>query len=552
MALLGSMLLIALLGQLVTGRTTMLVPAVGGRYVEALVGYPQQINPILARYGTPERDLCALIFSGLTRAETDGEILPELARAWEVSGDGLTYTFYLRRDVRWHDGAPFTARDVVFTVSLIQSSNSARLTELAAAWQDVETQATDAYTVVFRLPQAYSPFLEQTTLGLLPSHLLDDLPPAQVIQRSFNQQPAGTGPFRLETLTAEYARLVPHAQFYGPRPFLGQLEFRFYPDASRALTAYSRGEVMGIAGIPPALLDRAASQPDLNLFTSPLYGYTLVVLNNRRPIFADKRVRQALAFGLDRQALIDDVLNGQGIAVHSPVMPGNWAYDPDVQRYYLNIPRAEGLLDTAGWHYARFSTPVPEDAVVASLPDLRVKGDESFAFSLLTSDDPVHQHLATALAGHWSRLGVQVTVEPVPSSVRDSRLYAHQFDAALLEMALSADPDVYPWWHSTQAEGSQNFAGFSSFAADQALQQARLVAERGQRWAFYRAFQQVFAEEVPAILLYQPVYIYGVDQEIKNVQQAPLLEPSHRFRDIHNWYLITQRVIVQQRPTPVR
>lgn len=553
-ALLGTLLLITLLRQLAAGRTTVLVPAVGGRYVEALVGYPQQINPLLARYGTPERDLCALIFSGLTRAEASGEILPDLAQEWKISEDNLTYTFHLRQDVRWHDGEPFTAQDVVFTIGLIQSPDFAGPPELAAAWRDIETQAVNTSTVVFRLPQAYAPFLEQTTIGLLPSHLLGGMSPAEIYSHPFNGKPVGTGPFRLETLTAEYARLVPHPQYYGSRPYLSKIDFRFYPDASSALAAYSRGEVVGVSEIPPALLDRAASQPDLDLFSSLLYEYTLVVLNNRRPIFADARVRKALIYGLDRQALIDDVLNGQGIIAHSPIMPGHWAYEPEVRRYHQDIERARNLLDEAGWHRAESPTLVPQDVALQPSPsqNWREKDDQPFAFTLLTDNDPVHQQLAAALADQWSRLDVQVTMRTVPIRVRDADLYNYQFDAVLLKMALPADPDAYPWWHSTQAEGGQNFAGFSNFAADEALQQARLVTDRSQRWALYRTFQQIFAEEVPAILLYYPTYSYGVDHKIKNVQASPMLEPSHRFRDIHRWYLVTQRVIVQQAPTPAR
>lgn len=538
LALLGSLLLIALLGHLTAGRTTVLVPAVGGRYVEALVGNPQQINPLLARYGTPERDLCALIFSGLTHASASGDILPDLAQAWEVSEDALTYTFYLRKDIRWHDGTPFTARDVAFTVGLIKSAEFAGPQQLVAAWQDVEAKPLDAYTVVFRLPQAYAPFLQQTTLGVLPSHILSGISPAEVSYHSFNQQPIGTGPFRLEALTAEYARLVPHTQYHGPRPYLNTLDFRFYPDAASALAAYERGEVMGVSRIPPTLLNRAASQPHLNLFTSPLSGYALVVLNNRQPVFADRRVRQALAYALDRQALIGKVLNGQGMVAHSPIMPGHWAYEPNVEQYGQDIRQAHKLLDKARRQASRFQR-------------WRVGDGKLLTFTLLTDDDPIHQQLAAALAEQWSRLGARVTVRAVPAAERDSYLHSYQFDAVLLEVALSADPDAYPWWHSTQAQGGQNFAGFNNFAADDALQQARLVAERSKRWAFYRAFQQVFAKEVPAILLYYPMHSYGVDQRLNNVQQGPLLEPSHRFRDIHRWYLITQRIIVQQSSTPV-
>jgi peptide/nickel transport system substrate-binding protein len=538
LALLGSLLLIALLGHLTAGRTTVLVPAAGGRYVEALVGYPRQINPLLAHYGTAERDLCALIFSGLTRAQANGDILPDLAQAWEISEDTQTYTFYLRQDVRWHDGMPFTARDVAFTVELIQSSDFVGPPELIAAWQDVKIELLDTYTMIFQLPQAYAPFLEQTTLSILPAHVLYGIPPAELSRHNFNQQPIGTGPFRLEKLTTEYARLVPHAQYYGPRPYLNTLEFRFYPDAATALAAYERGEVMGVDRIPPTLLSRAASQQHLNLFTSPLSGYTMVVLNNRRPVFADGRVRQALIYALDRQALIDRWLNGQGIIAHTPVMPGHWAYEPDVQQYHQDVSQARKLL-------TRVKRQAPDT------PRRNVRHNWSLTFTLLTDDDAIHQQLATDLAEQWSHLGARVTVQVVPATVRDSYLNSYQFDAVLLEIALSADPDAYPWWHSTQAQGGQNLAGFSSFAADDALQQARLVTERSKRWAFYSSFQQVFATQVPAILLYYPVHIYGVDQRLKNVQQGPLLEPSHRFRNIHRWYLVTQRVIVRRSPAPV-
>lgn len=516
----------------------MLVPAVGGRYTEALIGYPRQINPLLARRGTPERDLSALIFSGLTRVEAGGDILPNLAQKWEISADGLIYTFRLRQDARWHDGQPFTAQDVVFTIHLIQATNFAGRPDLAVAWQDIEVRLLDDYTVVFSLPQAYAPFLEQTTIGLLPSHLLDGMSPSEIVEHPFNEKPVGTGPFRLEALTSEYARLASHPQFYNPRSYLGEVEFRFYPDAISALKAYNRGEVLGVSEIPYTLLDQAASQPDLNLFSSLNSEYTLVALNNRRPIFADIRVRQALAYGLDRQALIDNVLNGQGVVAHVPIMPGHWAYEPKIQHYSQDIERAESLLDEAGWRSAEPVEPLPAS--------WREKNGQPFSFTLLIDDNPLHRQLASALADQWSRLGALVSIKTVETPVRDDILYNYQFDAVLLNLALPADPDAYPQWHSTQAEGGQNFAGFSDFAADNALQQARLITDRSQRWAFYRAFQQAFVQKAPAIPLYYPIYTYGVDSKVKGVQVGPLLEASQRFQNIHRWYLITQRVIIRQ------
>ncbi|MFZ5916990.1 MAG: peptide ABC transporter substrate-binding protein [Chloroflexota bacterium] len=553
MAILGSLLIVALMGQLAAGRTTMLVPAVGGRYTEALVGYPQHINPLLARYGSPERALCALVFSGLTRAQANGDILPDLASSWAISPDGQTYTFFLRPDIRWHDGQPFTARDVVFTVQLMQSPGFSASPELAVAWQQVEVHQIDAYSVAFWLPQPYAPFLEQTTIGLLPAHLLNDVSAATLAGHTFNRAPVGTGPFRLEQFTAERARLAPHAQYHGGRTFIGSIELLFYPDVESALDAYSRGEVLALGGIPASLLAQAASLPDLELFSLPLNSYTLIVLNNRHPILADVQVRRALAHALDRQALVDGLLYGQGIVIDSPIPAGHWAHEPDVQHYDYDVGSAGELLQAAGWGIA----PPPAVEEPGEQRELgpqvwREKSGQPLTFTLLTDNDPVRRQLATALADRWARVGAQVTVQSLAAAERDALLFDYQFDAALLQMVLPADPDLYPWWHSTQANGGQNLAGLNNLAIDQALQQARLVTDRAKRWALYSAFQRTFAQQEPAILLFREVYTFGIDRKVKNVQAGPLLEPSHRFRDIHHWYLVTQRVLVQKELADIR
>lgn len=546
MAVLGSLLIIGLLGQLTAGRTTVLVPAVGGRYVEALIGYPQQINPLLSRYGTPERALGALIFAGLTQAEADGDVLPDLAWSWEVSSGGQIYTFHLRRDVRWHDGEPFTAQDVLFTIHLLQSPGLDAPPELAAAWRDVDVRAVGLHTVVFSLPQPYAPFLEQTTLGLLPAHLLSGVSPGDLLTHSFNQNPIGTGPFHLKELTSESARLTPHPQYHGPRPYLSTLEFKFYSDAESALSAYSHGEVMGLSRIPASLLEQAAAQPELNLFSVPLNGLTLVMLNTRPENLSDPSVRQALAYALDRQQLIDRNLNGQGIVAHSPIMPGHWAYESNVRRYHQSAARAERLLEEAGWQHVPPSEPEELQDDEIAPPARWEKNGEPLALTLLTDDDPLHRQLAADLSEQWRAIDVAVTVLSLPAQERDALLHTRDFDAALLEIVLPADPDAYPWWHSTQAEAGQNLSGMNDFEIDEALQQARLIDDRAKRWAYYSTFQQVFAEQEPAILLYHPIYTYAVDSEVRNVQIGSLLEPSHRFREIHRWYLVTQRVIVEQ------
>jgi peptide/nickel transport system substrate-binding protein len=396
--------------------------------------------------------------------------------------------------------------------------------------------------VRFILPEPFIPFINYTTVGVLPAHLLSDILPADLPTNEFStQRPIGTGMFKVESVAPDRVTLVANADFWGPQPYLQQLEFWSFGDWDSMLAAYKRGDIQGIYRVGPQHLSELADLPDLQIYSAQQAGYGLIYLNMQRenaPFFQDKNVRQALLYAIDRQALIDDVLHGQGIIADSPIPPTGWAYDPSVRHYPTDPQAAMVLLDSAGWSDTNGDRVRDKDGV-------------EMVFTLFTSDDPLMIAMAEAIAQYWSVIGVDARVQPQGAGLVSNFLQQspRNFDAVLIEVGLAADPDPYPWWHSTQTgEGGQNFSGFANREADIAIEQARAIPDQQRRTELYYTFQEIFAEEVPSLLIYYPIYTYAVDVKVKGVQLSPLLVNSDRFRNIADWYVEMQEIVVTEKP----
>jgi peptide/nickel transport system substrate-binding protein len=390
--------------------------------------------------------------------------------------------------------------------------------------------------------------MDYTTIGLIPKHLLEDVPVAELDQHSFNYQPFGSGLFQVIELTPEQITLQAnryHRQW--EQTNLDRIEFRFYASYEELLDAHEAGEIVGISRVQAQDIERVRANPDLQLLSARLSGYSLIFVNLNNPetpFFRDRRVRQALMYALDRQALIDEVLGGQGLVIHSPVMPQSWAYKADVQRYAHDPDLAEALLERAGWRVAG-----PDELLLSEGarqgPAVRLKNGIPLEFSLLTNDLPDRVALAHAVAEQWQAVGARVHVRAVNmAELAQQHLVPRSYDAALLQwQSTPPDPDPYPVWHSTQIEGAgQNYGGWVHRDADEAIEVARLMADRGQRTELYYQFQDIFAEEVPAFLLYQAVHTFSVDVQVRNVQIAPMHDPSGRFVGVSDWAIATRQV----------
>jgi len=543
-ALSGITLVGVFLFSIAVSRTTVAVPEEGGVYVEGLAGAAQYVNPLLAQYNQVDQDLAALIFNGLTHTNALGEAEPDLALTWSISSDGLTYQFHLRRDVRWSDGAPFDADDVLFTVGLMQDPEFPGAPDLRDLWGTVQADKVDAYTVRFRLAEPLPTFIDYTSVGVLPQHVLGDIAARDLAGHAFNSRPIGTGPFLLQDLSAQRALLVPNPRHVSSpgrnvrreHPYLAGIEFRFYPGYERLLTAYRTGEIQGISSVPAYLFSEASALESVNLYTARLSNYQIVYLNLKdaqgSPFFQDARVRRALLLALDRQAVINQALNGQGIVANGPIRPWIWAYDAELPESAFDPTQAEALLTEAKW--------LDTDG-----DGMRDKDGRPFQFTLLTGDDPVFAAMGRALAEQWARFGIRVQVESLGAGLSD-RLRAHDFQAVLIQMLLSGDPDPYPLWHQTQIDTGQNYGGWDNRDASEALEQARSLTDHDLRKPYYVQFQRIFAKEMPALIIAYPTYTYAVDQSVQNVQVGPMNSPADRFHTIADWYITTRRVIVAE------
>jgi peptide/nickel transport system substrate-binding protein len=522
----------------------------GGRYVEAIVGAPSIVNPLYATFNDVDKDLTALIYSGLTRLGPDGTVLPDLAVGWTVGADARSYTFRLRSGVTWHDGAPFSADDVIFTCDALRDPDFKGEPSLGLFWQQVTCTKLDDLTVRFELPQALAPFPAYATIGILPKHKLEGLTAEGLFLSPFNELPIGTGPFVLTYLDCQRATLRSNPTYHGSQPFIDELELWFFPDYAEATAAFEKQRVYVGCNLPPgaapvkeirvdglllgpeappaeqALLDGRA---DLQHLVSRRNSYTLLFLNTRVPFLDDKTVRQAILYALDRPAILASVLDGRADLADSPIVPGTWAYSEDIRKYPHDPQEARDLLEAAGWKQNAWG--------------FLEKDGQELSLSLLTDPDPARASIGQEIVRQLGEAGIHTTQQTIGgTALVDEFLLPRRFQMTLWGWDQGPDPDPYAAWHSSQVrEQGFNLSGFSDPHLDEVLSEARQTSDQERRRALYAEFQQIFAEEVPSVLLFYPLYHYYVSDDVKGIDLGVLFEPSSRFDSIQQWYIKTKR-----------
>lgn len=521
-------------------------PVQGGVYTEALTGEFQRLNPVLDYYNPVDRDVDRLIFSGLVRYDERGLPQPDIAESWGVSKDGTIYNFTLRSDVLWHDGVPFTSDDVVYTVELMRQGGLTIPEDLSEFWKQVQVKSLSATSLQFQLPDAYAPFLDYLTFGVLPGHLLRDLGYDQLVNAPFNLQPVGTGPFRFDRLIVEGdvikgVVLSTNQSYYGKVPFIDQIIFRYYQDGKSALEAYREGTVQGIDHATTDILSEVLKEQNLSVYSGRMPQITMIFLNLDNPavdFFTEPSIRRALLLGINRQWIIDHYLDGQAVKTDTPILPGTWAYYEVSERLPYDIEQAKALLKASGY-------------VISSDTDaVRKKDDLSLKFTLLYPDTEYFATVAQEIQSNWLELNIQVNIEAVPyDQLINERLEQRDYEAALVDinLARSPDPDPYPFWSQVQMVGGQNYSQWDNKMASEYLEQARVTNDISERERLYHNFQVLFSQELPSLPLYYPVYSYAVDSQIKGIRVGPLFDSSDRFSTVENWYLearLTQQQVV--------
>ncbi len=549
LALLAIALLLLIQQPEVLQQVVSVEPTTGGIYTEALVGEFGRLNPLLNPYNPADRDINRLIFSGLIRFDDRGLPGGDLAESWGISQDGVIYNFSIRPEAVWHDGQPVTSEDVVYTVDLMRDEAFPTPEDIRAMWEQIEVVVLDDKSLQFRLPEPFAPFLDYLTFGLLPKHILESVPPSEVVDNQFNLQPVGSGPYQFDRLLGEAGQiegvvLTAFEDYYAGRPFIDQVVFVYKPDDQSALNAYREGEVLGISHVTPEILNETLNEPELNLHTGRMPLMTLVYLNlddPQLPFFQEAAVRRAMLMGINRQWIVDRILNGQAILADSPIPPGTWAYYEEIERVNYDSEAATNLIREAGYTF-------PADG-----GEVRVKDEVSFSFEMVYPDDPIHAAMAESIQSDWQKLGVGVTLKPVTyDELINDYLEPRTYQAALVDLNLTRtpDPDPYPFWDQAQVTGGQNYAKWDDRQASEYLEQARIEVDIGERAKAYRNFQVRFTQELPALPLLYSVYSYGVDEQVQGVRMGPIFNPSDRFATITEWFLLANRpTAVESNPT---
>lgn len=508
-------------------------------YVEAVVDEPPLFNPILAPFTLAGQDVLPLVFAGLVRADAVGNLAPDLAESWDVDSAGRVYTFRLRAGLTWHDDRPLDADDVAFTIGLIQARDHQGSQELAALWRGVAVEAVDARTVRFRLPEPLASFPEHLTLGVVPRHALEGVPPGALPLHAFNRGPIGSGPYRVAAFDADRVVLERHPGYHGPAPRLDRMELRFFGERRQAVEALLGGQVDGLGHLRADEADRVAESARMIVYSVPERSKVATLsLNVQTPLFAERRVRLALARAIDREALIVRALAGQAEPALGPIPVQSWAYAriPGASDY--DPIAAKALLDEAGW---------------VNGPDgIRRRAGRPLGFTALTVDSPERVSVAQELARQLRQVGFDVQVRALPSDeLTEDYLERREFEAAVIgQWSMGSDPDLYSQWHSSQtAPVGGNYAGFSDPDVDRWLELGRQEPRLEDRRNAYLHFQTRWAEEQPSTVLYHPLHSFAVSRDIAGVTAEPLPDSSWRLREAVGWQRSTPPTLRHQTRT---
>lgn len=511
----------------------------GGTLVEGEIGQPRHINPLLAQTNDTDRDLTTLIYSGLLKYNEDGKLVPDLADHYEVSSDGLNYTVYLRPGAKWHDGQVVTAGDVVFTIQTAQNPDYGSPQRIN--WQGVTVTKVNDTTVIFTLKNQYAQFLNNLTLGILPQHIWQNVKAINFSLSDYNMKPIGSGPYVFQKYTKDDLGQIQsydlnaNPDWYGGRPYIGTVELRFYNSEDEMIAAYNRNEVMDLSTVSAGNLDQIRFKQRLNIEQVKLPRYFGVFFNQTRSnVLADKNIRLALNYATDKQALVDTVLKGNGATIYSPLIENVLDVGQDITKYQYNLDQAKQVLSADGWGN-------PDSNGI--LQKGTGKNQTRLTVHLTTSTFPELAQVADILKSQWAKVGVDVTVDALPTPQLQQAIKDRDYEALLFGEILNLDPDPFSLWDSSQIhDPGLNLALYNNKATDSLLESARQSLNPLDRISKYDDFQKLVIADVPAVFLYNSYYLYPVSTDVKGFDTTVISTPADRFDNIALWYINTKRI----------
>lgn len=496
------------------------LPVAGGEYVEGNVGYPGNINPLYVVNQDIDSDLSRLIYSSLFKYDQNGNLSADLAETIDVSADGKEYTVRIKDGVKWHDGTSLTVDDIFFTFNLIKEP--AYRSPLRSALANVNIEKVDDRTLKFTLSEAYAPFKEILTFGILPKSLWENINPASAALADLNMRPVGSGPYKFASLVKnkngemkEY-RLTANENYYGSKPYIEKITFKFFADYSEAVKALNDNQVTGLNYLPFNYRQELLAQDSLNFHELVQPQIVSLFFNyGKNKALADKEVRVALATAIDKDSLINDIFGGAYKRADGPILAGSFAYNEAITKYAYSPETAAATIQ-----------------------------NKPLSLTLTVVDSGANVAVAEKLKAYWEKVGIVAAVKVISGEQAVNIIKERDFEVLLYGESVGGDPDVYAFWHSSQI-GSRglNLAAFNNAEVDSLLVEARTAIDSDSRINKYKKFQEIITNDLPVIFLYSPTYTYVQEHRLKGFTGTAIIEPADRFSGIGGWYLKTKKKI---------
>ncbi len=522
---------------------TIAVPDYGGGFTEGTIGAPQYINPILSQTNDTDEDISELVFSGLMKYDAKGSLVTDLAENYAIGDEGRTYDFFLRKNVLWHDGKPFNADDVIFTISAIQ--NSDYKSPLIFNWSGVGIEKIDDWTIRFKLKNTYAPFLNNAAVKILPKHVWENIKPPEFFLSEINLKPIGTGPYKFKKFekddrgSIKTLYLVRNDDYHLGKPYIKNITLKFYVNEDSLIDAYNKRNIDNLGSLSAQneyLLQN--QQRKLNIDTLELPRYFAVFFNqSKSKALSDKTVRLALNYATDKNEIIDKILNKQAVAVESPIPPDTFGYTSNTKIYEFALEHANNILDVAGWQKNK-------DTGIREKVFKKGESPTPLEITLVTTEWPELESTAGILQEQWSKIGAKVELKILSvSEIQQDYIRPREYQALLFGEVLGEEPDPFSFWHSSQKrDPGLNLALYDNSEVDKILLSIRATVDPEKRKEKYQEFQKLIIEDAPVVFLYNPYYLYPVSKKIKGIEIKSISVPSKRFSGIENWYMHTKRV----------
>ncbi|MDD5005684.1 MAG: peptide-binding protein [Candidatus Omnitrophica bacterium] len=482
----------------------------GDAIIIASIADARTLIPILAS-DTASSQACSQIFNGLIKYDKNLNIVGDLAEKWEASKDGFSITFYLRKNVCWHDGYPFTAKDVEFTYQKLTDPNTA--TPYSGDFKMIDKlEIIDDYTVKVTYKEPFSPGLSSWGMSIIPKHILEG---KDLNKTDFQRNPVGTGPYRFKKWKAqEKIELIYYDKYFEGRPYISRYINRVIPDEA-SIFLELQTKAIDYAGLSPIAYKFKTQtkffQDNFNKFKLPGFGYTYLGYNLKNPLFKDRNVRTALDYAIDKEEIIKMIFFGLAKPITGPFIIDSWAYDNQIKPREFNLEKAKQLLKEAGW----------QDSDGDQILD---KNGIRFEFTITTNQGN-DERIKTAeiIQKRLKDIGIKVKIKVLEWSVFLSEcVEKRNFDAVLLGWSLSLDPDPFDIWHSSKTkEGEFNFIGYKNEEVDNLIIEGRRTFDQSKRKEIYHKIHKIIFEEQPYMFLYSPESLVIIDRRFQGIDPGP-------------------------------